>query len=107
MQGCQLKSVPVSLLTLVSMILYGPSIDMQSSTMSKSQASLTISQLIQFNSFIRRRDEDAKRERRSKNRETPLPLFIGLSIHAKTRSRELIETMHDLGLCVSYDSECI
>lgn len=33
----------------------------------------------------------------------PLPLFTGLSIHAKTRKRNLLETMHDLGLCVSYD----
>lgn len=100
---CQLKSVPASLLSLVNMILYGASIDMQSDAISKSQAGLTVSQVIQFNSFIRRRGEDVKQERRNKNRETPLPLFVGLSIHAKTRSRDLIETMHDLGLSVSYD----
>ena len=51
-KGCQLKSVPALLFTLVDMILYGPRIDMQSSTMSKSQAGLMITQLIQFKSFI-------------------------------------------------------
>ena len=60
-----------------------------------------VSQLV--NSFMRRRGEDVKQERQNKNRETPLPLFIGLSIHAKTRSRDLIETIHDLELSVSYD----
>ena len=45
------------------MILYGASIDMQSDAISKSQAGLTVSQVIQFNSFIRRRGEDVKQER--------------------------------------------
>ena len=50
-KGCQLKSVPASLLSLVNMILYGASIDMQSDAISKSQVGLTVSQVIQFSAL--------------------------------------------------------
>ena len=101
--NCQENSVPPSLVSLVNMILYGPNIEMQASTSSKAQAGLTISQLLQYNSYHRRREGDVKRERRNKSRETPLSIYVGLTIHAKTRSRDLVETMHSLGLSVSYD----
>lgn len=101
-RNCQAESVPASLVSLVNMILYGPNIETQASNSSKAQAGLTISQLLQYNSYLRRRG-DVVRVRRNKNRETPVSLYIGLSIHAKTRSRDLIDIMHDLGLCVSYD----
>jgi len=102
-RNCQAISVPASLVSMVNMILYGPNIETQASNSSKAQAGLTISQLLQYNSYHRRRDGDVRRERRNKIRETPISLYVGLSIHAKTRSRDLIETMHNLGLCVSYD----
>ena len=101
-RNCQAESVPASLVSLVNMILYGPNIETQASNSSKAQAGLTISQLLQYNSHLRRHG-DVVRVRRNKNRETPVSLYIGLSIHAKTRSRDLIDIMHDLGLCVSYD----
>ena len=101
--NCQADSIPPSLVSLVNMILYGPNIEMQASTLTKSQSGLTISQLLQYNSYHRRSSGEVKRERRNKSRETPLPIFVGLSIHAKTRSRDLVENMHTLGLSVSYD----
>ena len=101
--NCQMKSVPTSLLALVNMILYGPSIQTQDSSCAKSQAGLSISQLLQYNSYVRRRDGDRKRERHNKSRETPLPIYIGLSLHAKTPSRDLVEKLHELGLSISYD----
>ena len=51
----------------------------------------------------RRRDGDRKRERHNKARETPLPIYIGLTLHAKTRSCDLAEKLHELGLSISYD----
>ena len=30
-------------------------------------------------------------------------MYLGLSAHAKTRSRELVDNLYDLGLSVSYD----
>ena len=101
--NCQMKSVPTSLLALVNMILYGPSIQTQASSCAKSHAGLSISQLLQYNSFVRRRDGDGKRERHNKARETPIPIYIGLTLHVKTRSRDLVEKLHELGLSISYD----
>ena len=43
---CQEESVPASLLVLVSMVLHGPNIKSQSSTMTTSQSALTLSQLL-------------------------------------------------------------
>ena len=100
---CQAKSVPASLLSLVKMILYGPNIEEQACSSGKVQAALTISQLLQYNTHVRCRDKEVKQERRSKCRETPLPIYIGISVHAKTRSRDLVETLHELGISISYD----
>ena len=100
---CQAKSVPASVLSLVKMILYGPNIEEQEYSSGKEQAALTIAQLLQFNIRARCRDEEVKRERRSKCRETPLPIYIGISVHAKTRSRDLVEALHNFGISISYD----
>ena len=39
----------------------------------------------------------------SKERESPLPLYVGLVVHAKTCSHDLVEALYDQGLSVSYD----
>lgn len=100
--NCQESSVPKSLLSLINMILYGQNIETQSSNLSITQAGLTLAQLVQYNCYIRRRG-GLKQERRKKSRETPVAIYTGLAIHAKTRSREVVETMYNLGLSVSYD----
>ena len=102
---CQAKLVPASLLSLVKMILYGPNIVEQACSSGKVQAALTISQLLQYNTRVRCRNKEVKQERRNKCRETPLSMhvYVGISVHAKTRSRDLVETLHDLGISVSYD----
>ena len=100
-KDCQVKSVPNSLLTLVSMIHRGPSIKAQGVD-GFSQATLSVAQLLQYNCFVRQRHEAAG-VHHNKARETPLPVYIGLNIHARTRKREVIDTMFDLGLSVSYD----
>ena len=101
--NCQENSVPASLLSLVNMVLNGPNIEAQAQSSTTGQSALTISQLLQYNTYIRRRDGDIKRERRNKSRETPLPIYVGMTVHAKTRSRELVEILHDLGMSISYD----
>ena len=102
-QDWQHKSVPKSLLSLVNMILYGPNIKTQASNANATQAGLSIAQLLQYNSYSRRRKGPHQHERHSRKRETPLPIYLGLSVHAKTRSRELVDNLYDLGLSVSYD----
>lgn len=102
---CQQKAVPQSLLALVSMILEGPSIDMQAVRQNVS-GSLTVSQLIVFNSVKNKRVHDSITDQvvhHNKSQETPLPLYIGLLVHATTRKKSLIDRLFHLGICVSYD----
>ena len=33
----------------------------------------------------------------------PLPIYVGISVQAKTRSRDLVEALHNLGISISYD----
>ena len=42
-----------------------------------------------------------KAKSRVQEREPPLPLYIGLVIHAQVRSKTLIDKMYQLGVCVS------
>ncbi|MES9881624.1 MAG: hypothetical protein ABW185_12160, partial [Sedimenticola sp.] len=99
---CQQQSVPASLTTLVNMILGGPDIKTQSSNVCEAQAALTLAQLLHFNSTIRRRDGSSA-SYHTKSRETPLPIYTGLLVHAETRKRGLIDKLYDLGLSISYD----
>lgn len=102
-KDCQVRSVPNSLLALVSMILNGPSIKFQGVD-GWSQATVSIAQLLQFNSFVRHQPGITQSSvHHNKARETPLPVYVGLTIHARTRKRDLIDTMFNLGLSVSYD----
>jgi len=68
---------------------------------SETQACLTICQAIHFNAKKHKRQ--GEQERHSKVREPPLPIYVGLSLHAQGRSRKLIEKFHKLWLSVSYD----
>lgn len=100
---CQELSVPNSLVALVSMILYGPNIKTQSNHLLKPQAVLTLAQLLKFNSFARCRDVTSHTVRHNEERETPLPQYLGVLIHSKTRKRELVDALFELGLCISYE----
>ena len=103
-ENCQGKSVPASLLTLVTMLLYGTNIKDQSDV-TESQCSLSISQLVQFNSLTcqSKGAHTQTTQRHNKLREPPLPVYLGVLIHNKTRKREIVEKLHDLGLSMSYD----
>uniref|UniRef100_A0A1X7TS12 Uncharacterized protein n=1 Tax=Amphimedon queenslandica TaxID=400682 RepID=A0A1X7TS12_AMPQE len=97
-KDCQTNAVPQSLLALVDMILHGPNINSKY----KTQATLSIAQLLQFNSSKRRR-EGSTGIYHNKSRETPLPIYLGVTVHAKTRKRDLIDSLFHLGLSISYD----
>ena len=101
-KNCQNDSIPQCLYSLVNMILHGPNIQKQAGNKS-TQATLTISQLLQFNSYITNRTGNSHHDRHNRYRETPLPIYLGLSIHARTRKRELVDDFFKLDLSVSYD----
>ena len=100
--NCQEKSVPASPLALVAMVLNGPNIKAQSDSATP-QPVLTISQLLMFNSSVRRRKELISTPYHCKERETPLPVYLGVMTHTKTRKHQLVDHLYELGLSISYD----
>ena len=97
-QGCEEHSVPTSLKSLVSMLLYGPNIKAQ--TVKNSRACLTICQLVLFN--FKEKLSGTKHLRHDKIREPPLPLYIGLDVHSHTRGKKLVNELCELGISVNY-----
>ena len=99
---CKKNAVSVSLLTLVGMIIKGPT---TKTDPSDSQACLSIAQLIVFNSISRPRDrpEATGSTHHIRSRECPLPIYTALKIHGATRDRSHIDTFYNLGMCISYD----
>jgi len=57
------------------------------------QPVLTISQLLMFNSFVCRRETIAVSATRHSQRETPLPVYLGVMVHTKTCKRDLVDTV--------------
>ena len=103
--SCQQESVPESLKTLIGMILGGTDFKTQSTAMTEAQTTLSISQLILFNATKRRRDSGTTRASNyhSRDREPPLPIYLGVMTHAETRKRTLVDMLYSLGLSISYD----
>ena len=111
--NCQARSVPASLKALISMILDDPCSSKTDSfdEVTATTASLSISQVISFNCVKKRTINTTEEKpkpavRHNRDRETPLPTFIGLKIYAETRSRSLIDAMSKMGLSISYDRTC-
>jgi len=106
---CQDNSVPSSLLALVSMVINGTNIKTLTNDAPALQSAYSISQLLMYNSSIRRRNKDKTTSSTSSNvkhnqeRETPLAIYLGLMVHSKTRKRELVDILFSLGLSISYD----
>ena len=99
--NCQVDVISPSLQTLVAMLCHGASITEQSLA-TQNQALLSICQFIIFNSL----SHSCKRTsttQHNKAREPPLPVYLGILMHSKTRNRALVESLHELGLLVSYD----
>ena len=97
--NCQNESVPTMLKSLVSMLLYGQDISDQHSI--ESQACLTISQLIYFHAKTKKINNS--KTRHIKDREPPLPIYLGLQVHTQTRSKKLINILNNVGISISYN----
>ena len=82
------------------MILDGPNIKHQ--TNSRSSIAAVISQFLIFNS-AKFASTSSSTVRHNVDRETPVPTYLGLMLHASTRKRDLIDKFHSLGLSISYD----
>ena len=76
---CVENSIPSTLLQFVSMIEHGADIKSQL-RLGASKTDLAMSQLLQYNCYTKYQ-EDGKLLRHSKDRETPFPVFFGLSVY--------------------------
>ena len=100
-EGCIEEAVPSSLLQFVGMIEHGADIKSQLS-FGASKTDLAISQLLQYNCYARYR-EGASKHRHLKAHETLFPIYMGMSVYAKTRKKALVELLHEHGVSISYD----
>ena len=92
------------LLALVSMILQGLSIKHQSE--SSTPAALTIAPLLKLNSLKHQRAATGSTPcpvRHATMQETPVPIYIGLMLHAHTRKKKLVDRLAHMGISISYD----
>ena len=66
-----------------------------------SKTDIAIAQLLQYNCYARYKG--APTHRHSKDKETPFPVYIGLSIYTKSRKRTLVEMLyvHAIGVAPS------
>ena len=103
-EGCQKESVPQMLICLVNMILEGPNIkDQMTDT---GTAAVAIAQILKFNSVKHKRMQSTSPSstvRHSHAQETPLPIYVGMMLHAHTRKKELVDRLAHVGLSISYD----
>ena len=93
------------MLHLVEQILSSTGIQRESAEQinSVNKAALSISQLITFNVKEKGTNDPNKNLRSNIDRETPLPLYLGIMIHSKTRKKSVVDTLFELGICVSYN----
>ena len=85
------------------MILGGTNIENQTENNADvKSAALSITQLLVFNA-IKRSRKNSTAVRHNLERETRLPLYLGLLVHSKARKRDLIDILFEKGLSVSYD----
>ena len=98
--SCQENSLPLSLKSLVSLILNDPNLKDQDKC--ESQACLTVSQVILFNMKKNCSDSTVK-TRYTLHHEPPLPIYVGLNIHHMTRSKQFIQQLYQMSICVSND----
>ena len=85
---CENESVRTALLSLIQMIIEGPSIADQTEK-PHNEAALSIAQLIKYNSIKHQRDPTTKTVRHNRNQETPLPIYILVYWSMQKRGRKV------------------
>jgi hypothetical protein len=98
--GLEFSGSSKSLSSLLDMILHGTSMK-KSTGNGISKTAQCLSQYIQFNTQTSTK-ERKEGVRHIKDREPPLPVYLGLMIHSRTRSKELIEKLYGFSLSIFY-----
>ncbi len=101
----QYQDLPKSLNMLVEMILSGTDICHETGPeYNLKDIASSMTQLLVFNAVKRvKKDSKHVRTRHPLDRETMLPLYMGLTVHNKTRRKDLVDVLYEKGLSASYD----
>ena len=99
--GSQESAIPASVNGFVTAVMRGTASESNENPHFK-QASLTVSQLLAFNTTIRTRNQSLSLYH-SRKREPPLPVYLAQMVHTKTRNLSIIRNLSKLGLCISKD----
>ena len=85
------------------MILESPSI--HDNNEASTSAALSIAQLLKFNCIKHKHKHKQATPtiRHSIDQETPVPIYIGLMLHAHSCKRDLVDRLYSLGMSISYD----
>ena len=96
--------MPRELVALVSMVLEGPNIKEQSckSTV-RTKVAVSLSELLMFCTVKIAKATGSAPIHHTQAQETPLPIFIAMELHSRTRDKKLIDIFHEHGICISYD----
>ncbi|CAG9762315.1 unnamed protein product [Ceutorhynchus assimilis] len=95
-ENCEEKAIPSSLLATINMLLYGSAVHTECRA---SKPGVTICQLIMFNMLQALPKGNIIRHK--KKLEPPLPIYLGLSIYARSRNKQQIDELHNLGISIS------
>ena len=104
--NAQEKSVPPILSSFIEMVLCGPSVKHNSNPQSDDRKSVAISiaQQLIYNAVKKKTNKSATNIRHKVERETPLAIYIALKVYGATEhSKEALNRLHELGICVSYN----
>ena len=97
----QINYIPTKLISLIGLIT-----ENNSSCRNASQSTLTIAELIVYNYKKGTRKRESTVDKVSINqlrkRETPAVTYISLKLYSSTRSKMLLQKLHQTGICSSY-----
>ena len=99
--NCQETSIPVSLQSFITAVLRGSALETNTNPYYR-QATLTIGQLMAFNTTIRIRNQSSFAYY-SRKREPPVAVCVAQRIHWKTRNLSMISSISKLGMCISQE----
>ena len=99
----QVNSVPQELISLVGML-----IEDNCSPKNASHSILSVAQMIVYNfKKSTRKEKETCDQNISKNQltkyETPVVSYISLKLYSSVRSKHLVQKLHEIGICVSYN----
>lgn len=97
------RKVPLSLKTLIQMILNGPTLSSLDLEENAEQVVTSVAENIAFQIRKKTGRSAGTVRRHSKKQETATPVYVATKLYGATRKKGLIDIFYQLGLSISYD----